>query len=156
MWNRKKCHIWVPAQIEGGARGAPLWPLTFFSDAGPGRVKVFFFRKLNFLYNIDLHDMLRQKGFRSFSSDVCPFCTGYMVIVPLPGNSSTLLLCPKNFYIFVRFFDCVMIFFRCVSTSRFHKFCVCVCVCLCVCPPFCLYYFILYTPPYSIQSCIVR
>ena len=23
----------------GGARGAPLWPLTFFSDVGPGRVK---------------------------------------------------------------------------------------------------------------------
>ena len=30
--------------------------------------------------------------------------------------------------------------FRCVSTSRFHKFCVSVCLCVCVsvCPPFCL------------------
>ena len=36
---KKKCHMSVLAQIEGGARGAPLWLLTLFSDVGPGRVK---------------------------------------------------------------------------------------------------------------------
>ena len=32
-------HMGPSTDRGGGARGAPLWPLTFFSDVGPGRVK---------------------------------------------------------------------------------------------------------------------
>ena len=40
MKKKKKLSHIGPNKDKGGARGAPLWPLMLFSEAGPGRVKI--------------------------------------------------------------------------------------------------------------------